>query len=116
MNESGQIKFGNKFRKIILMRLTELNEEDTKGTAGQAIVELDQQSVGRLSRMDALQNQAMAHANHARRQAQKTRLKAALKRMDEGEFGYCEDCGEDIAVKRLEFDPAANKCIECAKG
>ncbi len=116
MNESGQIKFGDKFREIILIRLNELDMEDAKGAAGQATVELDQQSVGRLSRMDALQNQAMANANHARRQAHKTRLKAALKRMEEGEYGYCEDCGEDIAVKRLEFDPAANKCIECAKG
>ncbi len=116
MNESGQIKFGDKFREIILIRLNELDMEDAKGAAGQATVELDQQSVGRLSRMDALQNQAMANANHARRQAQKIRLKAALKRMEEGEYGYCEDCGEDIAVKRLEFDPAANKCIECAKG
>jgi len=104
-----------KFRKIILLRLTELKEEDAKGTAGQAIVELDQQSVGRLSRMDALQNQAMANANHARRQAQKTRLKAALKRMEEGEYGYCQDCGEDIAPKRLQLDPAASKCISCAR-
>jgi DnaK suppressor protein len=116
MNESGRVKFNKKFREIILMRLNELDEEDAKGAAGQATVELDQQSVGRLSRMDALQNQAMANANYARRQTQKTRLKAALKRMDEGEFGYCEDCGEDIAVKRLEFDPSASKCIQCAKG
>ncbi|VAW01485.1 hypothetical protein MNBD_ALPHA07-1483 [hydrothermal vent metagenome] len=116
MNESGREKFNEIYREIILMRLNELNEEDTKGAAGQAIVELDQQSVGRLSRMDALQNQAMANANHNRRQTQKIRLKAALMRMEEGEYGYCEDCDEDIAIKRLEFDPAANKCIQCAKG
>ena len=66
--------------------------------------------------MDALQNQAMANAGHVRRQVGKSRLKAALARMDEGEFGYCEDCGDQIAIKRLEFDPAAIKCIECAKG
>ncbi len=112
MNES---EF-EKYREIIRIRLNELNEEDATGAAGQATVELDQQAVGRLSRMDALQNQAMAKANHARRQTQKSRLKAALRRMADGEYGYCEDCGEEIALKRLEFDPAATRCIQCASG
>jgi len=112
MNETER----DKFREIIRLRLDELDEDDANGAAGQATVELDQQAVGRLSRMDALQNQAMANASHARRQVQKTRLKAALKRMAGNEFGYCEDCGDDIAIKRLEFDPAASKCIQCAKG
>ncbi|SLN09641.1 RNA polymerase-binding transcription factor DksA [Roseovarius litorisediminis] len=105
-----------KFREIILARMQELENEDALGQAGQATVQLDQQAVGRLSRMDALQNQAMAKANHARRQAQKTRLTAALARLEDGEYGYCEDCGDDIATRRLELDPAAAKCIQCARG
>lgn len=105
-----------RFREIILARMKELENEDALGQAGQATVQLDQQAVGRLSRMDALQNQAMAKANHARRQTQKTRLAAALARIDEGEYGYCEDCGDDIAERRLELDPAAAKCIQCARG
>jgi len=104
------------FRHRIETLLAELQGDDTRGQSGQATVELDQQAIGRLSRMDALQNQAMAKAGHARRQAQRTRLKAALARMDEGEFGYCEDCGDEIAGGRLELDPAATRCISCAKG
>lgn len=104
------------FRDLIHTRLQELETEDTLGSAGQATVELDQQAVGRLSRMDALQNQAMAKAGHQRRLIEKSRLNAALARMDEGEFGYCEDCGEDIDPARLRLDPAATRCIQCANG
>ena len=104
------------FRDLIAERLAQLNAEDALGEGGQAPVELDQQAVGRLSRMDALQNQAMAKATGVRRQAERTRLKAALARMEEGEFGYCEDCGEEIAAGRLRLDPAAIKCVDCANG
>ncbi|MGI3210790.1 TraR/DksA family transcriptional regulator [Roseovarius tibetensis] len=104
------------YRHKVNALLSELNTEDTRGQSGQATVELDQQAVGRLSRMDALQNQAMAKAGHARRQAQRTRLEAALRRMDEGEFGYCEDCGDEIGKGRLDLDPAAMRCISCATG
>lgn len=96
--------------------LTELEDEDTRGQSGQATVELDQQAIGRLSRMDALQNQAMAKAGHARRQVQRTRLKAAIIRIDDGEFGSCEDCGDEIGLGRLKLDPAATRCISCATG
>jgi len=112
MNENDQ----SRFRTQINTLLTELAREDALGQSGQATVELDQQAVGRLSRMDALQNQAMAKASHLRRQTLKTRLEMALRRMDEGEFGYCEDCGDDIAQARLALDPAATRCISCAKG
>jgi len=77
-------------------------------------VELDQQSVGRLSRMDALQVQAMAQAVEARRRARLQRIDAALKRLESGDYGYCLSCDEDIPVKRLEVDPATDRCIDCS--
>lgn len=77
-------------------------------------VELDQQSVGRLSRMDAMQVQAMANATDSRRKARMKAIEAALARMDEGEYGYCTSCGEEIAPRRLETDPAAARCVDCA--
>ena len=78
-------------------------------------VELDQQSVGRLSRMDALQVQAMANETERRRQTELKRIEAALQRIDEDEYGWCMVCGEEIAAKRLELDPAASQCIDCAQ-
>lgn len=77
-------------------------------------VELDQQSVGRLSRMDALQVQAMANAVDARRKGRLQRIEAALKRLDEGDYGYCLDCGEEIPEKRLATDLAVTHCVDCA--
>lgn len=79
-------------------------------------VTLDQQSVGRLSRMDALQRQAMAQATQRRRGARSIRIEAALRRMDEGEFGFCQDCGDEISEKRLDLDPTAPNCVTCARG
>lgn len=105
-----------RFQQLILARLDELAQADAMGQDGQATVELDQQAVGRLSRMDALQNQAMAKAGQTRRNVQLQRLKAALSRLAEGEFGYCDDCGEPIAKGRLELDPAALLCVSCARG
>jgi len=81
-----------------------------------ATVTLDQQSVGRLSRMDAIQQQAMAHATFQRRQAQATRARSALKRIEDGAFGECLECGEQIAAKRLQHDPTLPLCITCASG
>lgn len=104
------------FRRMIAARLEALDREDRLGAAGQSTVTLDQQSVGRLSRMDALQSQAMSRASQARRDAERRRLAAALGRMDEGEFGFCEECGEEIALPRLGLDPAATRCISCAHG
>ena len=78
-------------------------------------VELDQQSVGRLSRMDAMQQQAMNQATERTRQRDLNRIKAAMARMDDGEYGYCSGCGEEIAKRRLEIDPMAERCINCAQ-
>lgn len=96
--------------------LADLDTEDALGAAGQKTVELDQTSVGRLSRMDALQGQAMAKATSARRAQRRQRIAAAFARMDEGEFGYCTECGEEIAPARLDLDPTAATCIGCAAG
>ena len=77
-------------------------------------VELDQQSVGRLSRMDAMQVQAMANASEARRRGHLQRIEAALQRIAEDDFGYCDACGEEIPAKRLTIDPTTTRCVDCA--
>ena len=104
------------FRLRLLKALEKLGKEDALGAEGQQIVQLDQQAVGRLSRMDALQNQAMAKATAARRATQRRRLHAALARLEDGEFGYWDDCGDPIPAARLDLDPCACKCVSCATG
>lgn len=78
-------------------------------------VELDQPSVGRLSRMDALQGQAMAQATEERRQLRIDAIEAALERLDDGGFGICVRCGEPIAPRRLVLDLTVPTCITCAE-
>lgn len=99
-------------------RLIELRAElqaDADAAEGSAdIVELDQSKVGRLSRMDAMQAQAMAKASGERRQATLRRVAAALQRLDDGEYGICLACDEPIKRQRLEFDPTALYCVACA--
>jgi DnaK suppressor protein len=107
-------RLASKFRPRLEATLAELEAERESTAAGRAPVELDQQSVGRLSRMDAMQQQQMALATDRQRETQIARIRNALDRMDKGEFGICADCGEDILEKRLEADPAAPLCVACA--
>ena len=100
-------------RKLIEMR-EELEHIAATGDASAAVVELDQSKVGRLSRMDAMQAQAMAQASGQRREAMLREIAAALKRIDDGDYGTCESCEEPINPKRLEVDPTVRLCIECA--
>ncbi len=95
-------------RKRELQELSEISAQDRQ------VVSLDQQSVGRLSRMDALQRQAMAEAQERQRAQELVRIEQALRRLADGEFGYCMACGEEIAEGRLNVDPAATHCITCA--
>ncbi len=78
------------------------------------VVQLDQSRLGRLSRMDAMQAQAMAQAVGRRREIMLRKIVAALARIDNGEYGLCRSCEEPIHPNRLEFDPTVLLCIQCA--
>ncbi len=92
-----------------------LQEVQSSGEQAAQTVELDQARVGRLSRMDAIQAQAISIATNSRRETELRRIAAALQRIADGEYGYCLSCGEPVAPGRLEIDPAASLCIECAE-
>ena len=89
-------------------------ENKTNKNASETVA-LDQQSVGRLSRMDALQQQAMAKAVGLRRQIEKKALEEALNRIIRNEYGECIDCGDYIEIKRLKVKPSVLKCSKCMK-
>lgn len=104
-----------RFRELILERLTMLTGAEADKRDHARPVELDQTRVGRLSRQDALQSQALSVASLARSRVEIGRLQAALARIEEGEYGWCEACGEAIPEARLEIDPAADYCVTCAE-
>jgi len=103
------------FKSRLLQQQKELLDLVETGDDAAKTVELDQTRVGRLSRMDALQGQAMSLEMKRRRQIELQQITAALCRIEDGNYGYCIGCDEPIAIKRLEFNPAAAKCINCAE-
>ena len=96
--------------------LDALRGQDESTRDARRPVDLDQQSVGRLSRMGELQDQAMAQGQSRRRDARESVIQAALARIEEGEYGRCVECGEPISPARLDLDPAVPTCIGCAQG
>lgn len=103
------------FRQKLLCLRTDLQAlDEAAGEAGKP-VELDQARVGRLSRMDAMQGQQMAKEAARRRQHRLRLIEAALGRIDSKDYGYCTLCGEQIDVRRLDFDPTYARCVNCAE-
>lgn len=101
--------------KAQLIRLREdLLWADQTGREAERTVELDQSRVGRLSRMDALQAQAMSIEAGQRRRLLLRQIEAALARIQQQTFGECLRCGEAISPLRLEANPVATLCIDCA--
>ncbi len=102
-------------RATLEARRTELERQGEGEAEKTRTVTLDQQAVGRLSRMDALQGQEMALAQARRRSAELGRIGTTLARLDGDTYGYCVKCDDEIAVKRLELDPTLQTCIDCAE-
>jgi DnaK suppressor protein len=112
--QSSVTEFINHQKTLLSKLLKELEELATVNNDDRAIVALDQQSVGRLSRMDAMQRQQIALETQRRRALEKAQIAAALRRIAEEEYGWCADCGNAIGHRRLEVRPTAHLCFECA--
>lgn len=104
-----------KFKERLETRREELKALHDISAESRGAVELDQTSVGRVSRIDALQQQQMALASDRQRTEELVRIEAALQRIKDGSYGDCLKCDEPIAEKRLKFDPAIPTCIDCAR-
>ena len=98
-------------RLLALEKEIQATLEVSKEASG--VVELDT-AIGRLSRMDAMQNQQMALELRRRQENQLLRIKNALKRMDQGRYGQCGKCKGPIAEERLEGSPDVVMCVQCA--
>ena len=76
-------------------------------------VELDQPAMGRVSRIDAIQQQQMLEANRHAQRARIQLVHSALRRFEEDEYGDCMTCGETIGYPRLKISPETPFCIDC---
>jgi len=95
-------------RQKLLQAIAETGDNAAK------TVELDQSCTGRLTRMDAMQAQEMSIEAQRRRVLELQLIESALQRLTQSEYGYCLDCGEVIALKRLQHNPAVVLCVDCA--
>jgi len=105
----------DKTRQRLINLRREIEALSLAATDNRKPVTLDQQSVGRLSRMDSLQVQAMDKAQEQARRKSIVRIDAALERLSSDNYGYCVTCDEEIGAKRLENDPAVPLCVKCAR-
>ncbi len=103
------------FKDQLLALRRSLMDAETTGAEAEEPVELDQTRQGRLSRMDAMQAQAMSKATGEQRRRLLGEIERALQRIEDGSFGECFECGEPIAPGRLEANPTATLCIGCAE-
>ena len=105
----------DKNRQRLLDLRVELEELEAMSAEARKPAELDQSSVGRLSRMDAMQAVKMSQEASRRRQQTLARIIGALVRLDAGTYGYCTLCNEQIPFGRLSIDPTYGLCIHCAE-
>jgi DnaK suppressor protein len=103
-----------KFKQLLETQRDQLMSSQQLAQSSTETVELDQASVGRLSRMDAMQSQSMAVETTRLRQQQLRKISTALALIDSGDYGYCLVCDEDIDLRRLEIDSASSMCVLCA--
>ncbi|HVL58281.1 MAG TPA: TraR/DksA C4-type zinc finger protein [Burkholderiaceae bacterium] len=101
------------FRERIRHELELVRTALSATSASAPDVEADPQRIGRLSRIDVIQQQALSAGRKQMLLRQQRRLEAALARLAGGEFGVCCQCGSPIPLERLQVDPAAPFCMAC---
>ena len=101
------------FRKRMEELERDIREDMDSNPEDSGVVELDS-SIGRLSRMDALQNQQMALELKRRQENQLLRIENAFKRLAKGHYGLCGKCKKPIEEDRLVVFPDAVTCVRCA--
>ncbi|HUG39555.1 MAG TPA: TraR/DksA family transcriptional regulator [Longimicrobiales bacterium] len=77
-------------------------------------VKLDQSAVGRLSRIDSLQNQGLTRNLQEREQAKLGQVITAFQRLEAGTYGICTECGGEVPFERLEVFPETPTCTSCS--
>lgn len=103
------------FGKLLTELKASLQEQLRAVTEGARPVSLDA-PIGRLSRMDAMQQQQMAGAHKRSAELRLTQVNTALARLQTDGFGQCLRCGEQIGLERLRIRPEATLCRGCQEG
>lgn len=100
-------------RKTLQDLKQRLLEDLERGAEASETVVLEQTKVGRLSRMDAMQQQEMHKASQEATRLRLSQIEHALVSLNDGNYGYCELCGEEISPERLAVRPESVMCVPC---
>ena len=109
----------NKIKRVVKKQILELKKQVDLSEVSAQTVELDQTLAGRVSRIDAIQQQKMAQSSYARDRNRLLKLNNVLKRLSDKQqsydqdYGRCEECDEEIAIARLMVKPESTNCITC---
>mgnify|MGYP005996285121 FL=1 len=98
---------------LLLEKKAQLEQQLRDAEAATGVVTLDQTAVGRVSRVDAMQQQSMAVSTLRKAEASLRKVIGALRRIDAKDYGYCSNCDRPIEFKRLEVQPQASHCLIC---
>ena len=109
MNDSQKYKY-----KLALERAFVEIEEYLSKSEDSAVAVAPDKSLGRLSRMEAMQDQQMVLELRRRRKRRRLEIVNALKRLEESTYGKCILCGVEIGDDRLEAFPEVQTCVSCA--
>ena len=112
-----QLKLKPKQKQELLSLLqsnkAKLEQQLLDSESATGVVTLDQSSVGRVSRVDAMQQQSMAVSTRTKAKISLRKVLKALKRLDTEDFGFCGQCDEQIEFNRLKVQPQASHCLKC---
>lgn len=109
MDENDQ----KEMQKIVSEKIEETKEEIEQLEELTKPIKPDN-AYGRLSRMDAINNKTINDAALREQKSRLQKLERAQKRLEEGNYGKCLKCGDDIPMGRLKFMPWTTKCVKCA--
>jgi DnaK suppressor protein len=101
-------------RQQIEDALDELWQEILKLRVSSQVVEPDK-AVGRLSRMEAIQDRGVSEAALRVAEQRLGALRLAREHLDDPDFGYCIDCGKPIPEARIALMPEVQRCVRCAE-
>ncbi len=102
-------------RRMLMVRREEVVRSLEQVEEAAAPVDADPQRVGGTSRIDEMQQRAIATDAARRRRRELMRIDSALERVASGEYGHCLACGAAIPEARLDLDPAIVLCLDCAE-
>jgi len=102
-----------KLKRLIVNQIADLEKQINLSEESSQTVELDQTLAGRVSRIDAIQQQKMAESSNLRDKKLVIDLKTALEKLPNDDYGICQECDEPISIARLQIKPESIYCISC---